>query len=613
MWKSMMFCSCLIFLLQIHFCAGENAKTEVSNNLCPPWSYFDSAKQECNHTIYYAVSFLNNRTLLRVGYCSTYDEDTGIVSFAPCPYFQTDNFIVHGSKFNIWYIQLPNNISELNDYMCGRMKRKGKVCSECMDGFGPAVTSVGFNIQCSNCTNVWYGIPLFLFLEFVPVTIFYFIILVFQINFTSAPMTCFIMYSQLVALWWSFAFDGEDYNVSRQMFILNNSTEWIRKILITLYDIWNLRFFHFLVPPFCISNSLKPFHVGLLGYISILYPICLIILTWICIELHDRNFRLLVWLLRPFQACLVRLRGRWNRKNDIIDVFSSFFLLSFSKVMYQADLFISYQTIRDKHFNDLGTLLRKYYVTNCDLTVTFGSSEHLIYAVPAGIFTLAFNTLPTLILLLYPLKVFRRCLSACRLDGLALKYFVERFTACYRDGYHSFAALYFILRPILFISSSVLSHFSIADMDPYLSRNTVLSVAALMIALCRPYKNAYMNVLDSIFLIYFGLFCHLISSYQGFYTEHATFVFTFEVVLLLPLVAFVLFISLRAIYKTKAASFLLQKCRLIWSRMSSKLQSCLLLCRGDISTNECDASVSVEQRLIEPINAEDIASYGAMD
>ena len=134
-----------------------------------------------------------------------------------------------------------------------------------------------------------------------------------------------------------------------------------------------------------------------------------------------------------------------------------------------------------------------------------------------------------------------------------------------------------------------------------------------MIALCRPYKNAYMNVLDSILLIYFGLFCHLISSYQGFYTEHATFVFIFEVVLLLPLVAFVLFISLRVIYKTKAASFLLQKYRLIWSRMSSKLQSCLLLCRGDISSNECDASVSVEQRLIEPINAEDIASYGAMD
>ena len=40
------------------------------------------------------------------------------------------------------------------------------ICSECIDGFAPAITSLGY--QCSSCTqSAWYGVPLFLVLEFV--------------------------------------------------------------------------------------------------------------------------------------------------------------------------------------------------------------------------------------------------------------------------------------------------------------------------------------------------------------------------------------------------------------------------------------------------------------
>ena len=81
--------------------------------------------------------------------------------------------------------------------MCGPMNRKDSLCRNCVDGFGPSVTSVQY--QCSNCTRVWYGIPLYLLLEFVPVTIFYSMIVMFRLHLTSAPMTCFIMYSQLVS------------------------------------------------------------------------------------------------------------------------------------------------------------------------------------------------------------------------------------------------------------------------------------------------------------------------------------------------------------------------------------------------------------------------------
>ena len=396
---------------------------------CPPWSYYDTEEQRCNRDFYYAVDYFEGHTYLRSGYCATYDNDTELVSLSPCPYFKPDVFDMIETKKNIWYIKLPDNISELNDFMCGPMNRKGRVCSECEDGFGLAVTST-FNIQCSNCTDVWYAIPLYLCLEFVPVTIFYLVIVVFQFNITSAPMTCYIMTSQLIPLWWSLAFEGEDMNVSRSMFSLNRHTGWFRNIMLTLYDIWNLRFYGFLVPPFCISSKLKPFHISLLGYISVFYPLCLIAVTWISIELHDRNFKPLVWLWRPFHGCFSRLQRRWDKKNDIIDVFASFFLLSFSKVMYQSIIFTVTQTINNNDYNHLDNITEIIMVTSMDLNMTYGSTEHIAYLILPAIIWLTLNILPTLLLFFYPFKVFRVCLSKCRLDGPRLNAFVEKFYGC---------------------------------------------------------------------------------------------------------------------------------------------------------------------------------------
>ena len=126
---------------------------------CPPWFYFNSSTQTCHCFRYCGARCFDNRAYLMAGFCATYDEDTGIVLLAPCPCFKSKDFTL--SKHDVaWYIQLPENISTLNDYMCRPMNRKGGVCSECMDGLGPAVMSVGFQIQCSNCTDAWYRVCL---------------------------------------------------------------------------------------------------------------------------------------------------------------------------------------------------------------------------------------------------------------------------------------------------------------------------------------------------------------------------------------------------------------------------------------------------------------------
>ena len=64
--------------------------------------------------------------LLGYSYCATYNENTKILSLVRRPYFQL-------SVYNITttgYVQLPRNLSQLNDYMCGPLNRKGLVRSE---------------------------------------------------------------------------------------------------------------------------------------------------------------------------------------------------------------------------------------------------------------------------------------------------------------------------------------------------------------------------------------------------------------------------------------------------------------------------------------------------
>ena len=170
----------------------------LSEQQCPTWSYYDETSKKC---LCFDTRFkcTNDGTYLKAGHCATYDNYTGIVSYTRCPYIiQSDGLNMTKLDEYVWYILLPEDMSELNDYLCGAMDRRGEVCSKCKDGLGPAVMSIGFQIQCSKCIGIWYGIPLYLFLELFPITIFYLILLIFHINITSAPMTSYIMYSQLI-------------------------------------------------------------------------------------------------------------------------------------------------------------------------------------------------------------------------------------------------------------------------------------------------------------------------------------------------------------------------------------------------------------------------------
>ena len=164
---------------------------EATSN-CHLWFYYNTTTKRCEcfphpyNKVKLICTETDSEALLNFGYCMTYNNKDGTISIG-----QRASFMVHNrnvSERN--YLRLPKNVSELNDYMCTPMNRKGLVCSECIDGFGPSVFSYGF--QCTNCTDSWYEIPVYLLLEFVPITVFYLFILAFQISVTMAPMASFV-------------------------------------------------------------------------------------------------------------------------------------------------------------------------------------------------------------------------------------------------------------------------------------------------------------------------------------------------------------------------------------------------------------------------------------
>ena len=538
------------------------------------------------------ITCLENGPALMFGRCATYSEDnsTKSLSIARCPYLQPNNY-----NLTAWHISLPVILTELNDYMCGPMNRKGLVCSECADGFGPSVTSYGY--KCANCTNAWYHVPLFLFVQFVLVTFIYIIILVFRISVTSPPMPCFIMYAQIFEYGFQSALlslAARKYYSRELFFTTEGDVRLDMKILSTFYGLFShLDVFHYVLPPLCLSSKLQQIHVVLLGYISVFYPIYLIVLTWVCVHFHGNNFRPLVWLWRPFHKCFVRLRREWDIKSDLVDVYITFFILSFTKCSYQMAVLLEAIDIKTHDQSGNVFVTRRLSV---DQTIDYLGSTHLPIAITALVLFFVFNILPPLLLILYPFGIFRSCLSKCRLDFIAVNIFTEKIHRYYRNGLdggrdmRSFSGLYFYFMIGVYLLVTFILHlvFHYQHHSIFSPTGVTAIIMALTVAITKPYKKMYMNHLDTLLLSCLAL--------QNFTSASKLFLIT-RVIFFIPIFAFFLMILVKPI--KRCAKY---PCNIKAKLVATKRHVCT-------HTDYCVSdSPRAEQPLIQPTSSE--ISYG---
>ena len=225
-------------------------------------------------------------------YNSSYDgQESDATSFGVCPYTYYSNII------NNAYIAQPHNTSELNNVFCAPLNRNGLLCRECIEGVCPSIIRVGY--ACADCTENSYGWMLYILSEFFPATVFYFVVLTLRIRIASAPLNCFVMFSQLVIL----VINNNSGLRGTLMAELDATSLVAFKVILTGYGFWNLDYFRCVIPPFCVSRGLKNIHVLALQFVSAFHPLLLIALTYACVELHGHNFRPNVWLWKPFHRC----------------------------------------------------------------------------------------------------------------------------------------------------------------------------------------------------------------------------------------------------------------------------------------------------------------------
>ena len=513
-----------------------------------------------NNTIdccqFHTIKCLENGPALPYGYCATYSEDnyTQSLTVVRCLYLQSTT--VHYNKTtyqNGEFILLPHSLSELNDYMCGPLNRKGTVCSQCATGYGPSVISDRY--ECAKCTHVWIGVLLYILIEFTPITVLYFVTLVFRISVTTPPMPCFIFYAQIVSIALRSTLSiGESGRVLSRL--LQNEEGHIRldmKIIDTFYGLFSMQnVFRYLLDPLCISPSIKYIHVLFFGYLTSFYPILLICVTLIFIKLHDNNFRPVVLAWKRFHKCFTRLHRGWDTKSDIVDVFTAFFFLSYSKCLYISYVFA---TAIDEHtITSSGEHVMQYVLAH-DMTVPSTSKTRIVLATVSCGTSLVYYTVSSLLLTVYPFKCFKRILTRCRIDSIALKIFVDKIQSHYRNGLdggkdmRSFSSLYLYLRFGVFMIDGAIQAMDLTHNSSY-SFGHIMLCTALLIALVRPYQNERMNNIDTLLLSNLALFCFAMSS--------GKFLFA-RVLLFIPMVMFIGTLA----YKTIQRLIKLYFCRFV--------------------------------------------------
>ena len=533
------------------------APNDEDTDPCPPWFIpqeiaGDNTTVECScgpqtHGVICDPKTCN--TSLHIQYCMSYN---------PVTRTQVVGFCLFESMLER-IIDLPPNVSEMNDFMCGHFNREGQLCGTCKKGYGPALFT---DYECAECSTKNYDWALYLLLEFLPITVFYLVIVTFQISATSGPLNVFIFSAQVVA---------STMNASNSFSNAYATQSWfqiLQKIIITFYDVWNLDFLHSVIPPFCLSENITTLHALALQYLPAFYPLLLIIVTYILIELHDRNVRVLVWMWRPFQRCLAPFQRslRWNPKASIVSTFATFLTLAYNKIIIVSSELLIGTRVTDIHGNSSRYLLLAP-------TVPYFGSEHLPFAILAIVVLSTFIALPPLLLIAYPTITFQKMLSCLKIRWHALHIFADVFQGCYKnrtDGkydYRYFAAFYFILRIIIILLVSVFNN--VIGLGWALS-TAVLIIGSLLFALLRPYKKNWLNILDSIILALLGLgtlwVLYTLEAPQGKWIQLIGFIAA------VPLMYFVIYVACKLLSWLGIFQKCQQKSRTICQSLQQKWQ-----------------------------------------
>ena len=477
-------------------CCNENLNlTRLLNSTtpeqCPTWylpAKNGSGSCVCGDTINNKIECLVDQQVgLLDGNCMTYTDNQTLIGLCPYSPHRSD-------AVTSLYTTVPKNISELDDFMCGWNKRTGLLCSQCKDGLTLAVLS--YEKVCMDCSEMsaYMGVFLFLVLAFVPTTLFFLLVMGCSIDISSGPMNSFLTIIQTILI-------QINQNPTDMIFKSNNSLTYYPVVfLVTFYGIWLLDFFRYVIPPFCISKSLTLLQSEALEYVIAVYPLLLIVATYVCIELYDNENKLMRLLWTPFKrVSKCKCFKNWNIKYSLISSFATFLELAYARIFFISKGLLNYTYVKNSTGDSIMTVVQG------DASVRYMSSAHIPYVIIAILMSMIFIVLPLLLLLLYPTRWFQLLLGMFNgVNWHPLRAVMDIFQGCYKNGTDGtndcryFAAFHFLFR--------ILILFPIDNHTYSVMKLVVVPVLfGFLIALFRPYRNNAYNIWDTFcFCMYFA-------------------------------------------------------------------------------------------------------------
>ena len=463
---------------------------------CPPWSYCDSTDGICK------CPQIPTRALQCDGFdkgnalhildsnCVTYNEELDLTEVGLCIYNSNHkNFTV-----NEEYHLLPPNTSDWNDDMCGRFNRTGTLCSRCNadDGFYPRAYS--FDMTCIQCTNGKSNWWKYVLSAYLPLTLFYFVILCFKISIHSSYLQGYIFYSQIIT-WPPFI---------RSIYLISiKPISCLTKFLGSVYGIWNMDFFRTYNTGICLkTDNLTTLALDLT---VAMYPLLLMALTYMMIGLHDSNYKFFVILWNPFRAFFSTFHRNWDIRTSTVDAFTTFLFLANMKCLSVCfDLLVP---VKVYHFVTPELHVNYTWQLYYDASVPYFSAAHLPYAILAITMLLIFVITPTLVIIAYPIKICHKCFIILPYRSqIFLHIFMDSFLGCYKDGTELgtrdcrwFSSVLLILRFILismyaYILDSLLLQYGAM----------VLVVTAIITVVADPFKTplSHHSSIMAIFILF---------------------------------------------------------------------------------------------------------------
>ena len=466
---------------------------------------------------------------IQLGFCMTYNNSTGQTLFG------FNNFGQYSNVTNRFFVPLPSDPLQLNNYTCREYNRKGLLCGKCVEGYGPAVYY--FNFHCTDCSqfSAMSATALYLLLYLLPITVLFVLVIMLRLNLIGGPMLGYIVFC-ITHIMTTLSRNGLYYSIRNS---LSPFLQIVFDISNTLSAFWVLQFFQFAVKPFCVSEKLEYIHVVLLHYLSALYPLLLIFMTYLCIQLHARDFRPIVLLWNPFHKCFVKLRQTWSASDSIIHTFATFMLLSFASVIYVSFHLVCYTEVIDVNgVNTKNVLINAPYIELFSL-------QHVPYLLTGLVLLFSLGVCPALLLCLYPTRPFKRLTLCCRYRyRIWINIFADSFQGCYRVGpfgtsfYKMIPSAYMFL--LIGVSTSNLHHQILTFQRDALYLFPLFLCQPILFAYLKPCTSELMNasltfhttlvILLLVLLLWFGVVgtnSHLLAVFITLliFVPHAIFMF----------------------------------------------------------------------------------------